>query len=193
MKCPPSSSTAPMDRLTSPIVSHMLSATFLVMYLIGISWTCTQKAACVNASSHIGLSLSYLSKTTKCLSKLQSWLEIILSSSFEFSGTKWAKWSPRWRILNPFDDLQICLKVLATASLFRKREVRNFAATMNSLGLCSFCNENPELSFLEGLIVLKLFCYLVCTHLGRIKFMTIIVALNNIARRTTLGFYVIQE
>ena len=37
------------------------------------------------------------------------------------------------RILNPFCDLQICLKVRTTASITRNREVRNFAATTNEL------------------------------------------------------------
>ena len=131
-KLPPSSSTAPIDFWISPIVSHKFSATFRVTKLTGMLWTYTQKGVLVKLISWTGTSPKYLCITIRCLSKLQGWLFSILSTPSKLSKTNKIVLLPRFLILNPLFVHHNCLKVLATASIWRKREVKNFAAIMNS-------------------------------------------------------------
>lgn len=136
IKCPLSSSTAPVNFWTSSTVSQRLLATYLVMKHIGISWTCTQNKVFVNTKSWTGLSVTYLYSITWCLSKLQGWLWRIRSTSLKLSKTKRTLWSLWLRILKPLVDLHICLNVLVMASIFRKCRVKNCVARMNSPNHC---------------------------------------------------------
>ena len=149
MKWPPSSSTASIDFWTSPTVLHRFSAIFFVIYLTGISCTCTQKRAFIKDKSRTGTSALYLWTITKCLSKLQGWLCKIRSMSVKLSKTKSPLWSWWLRILKPFVDLHSCLKVLAIASILRKRGVRKSVAMMNSPVRWSLFKTNPVFSLSE--------------------------------------------
>ena len=125
----------------------MFSATFLNMNLTGISWTCAQKVALSNFKFRGKLSFSYCWRTTKCLSKLHVSLFIILSTSGRLLKTNNTLWSPKARILKPFVKSHSYLKVLATASIFSTRVVKNFSAPKNSLDRWNFWRTRPELSF----------------------------------------------
>ena len=149
MKLPPSSFTSPVDLCTSPTVSQIHSSLFLVIFWIGILCTYTQNVALLKSRSWIGVLLTYLCNTTKCLSKLQGWFWIILSTSAEELKTKRTIWLLRFWMLKPLVDLQICLKVLATISKFKKWGVMNFAAKMNSWDCCSPWRAKSESSLLE--------------------------------------------
>ena len=85
-----------------------------------------------------------------CLSNLQRWFKIILSTSWGLSKTNSTILSPWFWILNPLVDLHNCLKVRAITSLFRTRRVRNFTASRNSPDRCSFVSIYPFVSFSDN-------------------------------------------
>ena len=91
----------------------------------------------VKLQSQTGELFSNLYKTTKCLLKLVGSLEKIFSTSFLLLKTNNRIWSPMFLTLNPFTTLHSGLKVLITASIFRALFVKNLAAIMNSIELCS--------------------------------------------------------
>lgn len=79
--------------------------------------------------------------------KLQGWLFRILSTSSNLSKTNKTILLPWLRILNALFVCHNCLKVLTTASIWRKREVKNFAAMMNFPFLWSLGRTYPTRSF----------------------------------------------
>lgn len=130
IKLPPSSLSS--DLCTSPTNSQILSATFLVIYLMGILWTWTQNVAIRKTRSWIGESLTYLCRITKCLSKLYGWFWFIFSISSWLLKTKRTICFPIFWIRKPLFVLQICFNIFATTFIFRKQGVKNFTAKMNS-------------------------------------------------------------
>ena len=146
IKCPPSSSIAPMDFWTSPIVSQISSATFLVMKRTGMSWTWTQNNVVLKTKSRTGISELYLCNITRSLSKLQARFFSIRSISPKLSNTNSTRFSLWLRILNSSVDLHNCLKVLAMASMLMNHGIRNCAAMMNSPVRWSLCSTKPVFS-----------------------------------------------
>ena len=149
MKCLPSSVTALADFWTSPTMLQMFSATSFVIYRIGIPWTWTQNKVFEKTRLRTGQFVLYICYITRCLSKLQGWFLRILSISLGLSKTNNTRCSFWLSIVNPFVDLHNCLKVHAIASIFRKRGVRNWAASKYSPNLCSLDRVNPTISFSE--------------------------------------------
>ena len=143
----PSSVSGSLLRHTSLMLSQISSATTLDISRMGISSTWTQKLTLLNLRSLSETSLVSLYKTTKCLSKIQGSLLIIRSTSEELSNTNNTLWSPRLRILKPLTDRHNCLNVLPTASIFKTRDVINFAAIINSSVQRIFVRQKSELYF----------------------------------------------
>ena len=91
----------------------------------------------VKLQSWPGKLFSNLFKTTTCLSKLLCSLEKIFLTSFLLSKTNNRIWSPMLLTLNPFTTLYNGLKILIIASIFKALFVKNLAAIINSIELCS--------------------------------------------------------
>ena len=82
-----------------------------------------------------------------CLSKLQGSDERMRSTSVLLSKEKRVTWSLMFLTLNPDLDLHRGEKVLAMASRFRGRLVRNLATIPTSLTACSLLRLRPRPSF----------------------------------------------
>ena len=82
------------------------------------------------------------------------WLWIIRVTSPGLLKAKRTMWTSRFWILKPLVDLQNCLNVRPTASIFKTRLVKNFATIMNSddLWLLWSVKSEPSLLFSERLL-----------------------------------------
>ena len=96
-------------------------------------------------------------RAIRCLSKHHGSDASILSTSASLSKEKRMIRSPIFLMLKPFFDLHKGKKVLAIASIFRVRLVKNLAAMENSPTACSFFNLRPEPSLSERERVLQCF------------------------------------
>lgn len=99
--------------------------------------------------SYRGIRTIPLNNSTRCLSKLQCWLWMILSTSARLLNTNKTLCSPKCRNLKPFVYRPSCLKVLAMASMFKNQDIRNLVAKVNSPDLWSLLMINLEFSLLE--------------------------------------------
>ena len=143
MKLPLSQSGGSFGCWIKPIDSQICSATSLFLKRNSMSQTCTQKETLLKSHSSKDVSFVYLESTIKCLSKLHGSDDRILSTSTPLSKQNRIIWSPLFFILNPTLDLHKGVKVLAMASMFRGRFVRNRVAIMCSMTACSFFNLRP--------------------------------------------------
>ena len=149
IKLPPSQSWGSFGCCMTPNVSQICSATSLFLYLNGISYTCTQKETLLKLHSSSDDSFLIFERAIRCLSKHHGSVDNILSTSASLSKEKRMIWSPLFLILKPFFDLHRGEKVLAIASIFKVRLVKNLAAMVKSSTACSLFNLSPEPSLSE--------------------------------------------
>ena len=115
-------------------------------------WTCIHSVVSLSEKSCNRIYVLYLCSTTKCLSKLHDSLFRILLALGLLSKIKRNLWSPRFWILKPFLTLQIGLKVLATASIFKVlcQEIRHKGELLDLIFFFFFFSSNfissPSLS-----------------------------------------------
>ena len=149
MKLPPSQTGGSFGCCIIPNVSQICSATSLFLYLSGISYIWTQKETLLKLHSSNDDSKLIFDRAIRCLSKHHGSDASILSTSASLSKEKRMIRSPIFLMLKPFFDLHRGEKVLAIASIFKVRLVKNLAAMENSSTACSFFNLRPDPSLSE--------------------------------------------